>query len=117
MSASATPPASLTHFSASELDMLAKTADALSAYLGKPVLAEVVLGDDGTMRTHRIPDPTNFGWSQSTGSMANPPGCVLVNLNVLLNSSSGRPYWNREARLTCFAVAPGNGFYWSNVAY
>jgi len=48
MSASATPPASLTHFSASELDMLAKTADALSAYLGKPVLAEVVLGDEGT---------------------------------------------------------------------
>lgn len=48
MSASATPPASVTHFSASELDMLAKTADALSAYLGKPVLAEVVLGDEGT---------------------------------------------------------------------
>lgn len=48
MSASATPPASLTHFSATELDMLAKTADALSAYLGKPVLAEVVLGDEGT---------------------------------------------------------------------
>ncbi|MEN4917466.1 hypothetical protein ABE485_02255 [Achromobacter spanius] len=48
MSASATPPASLTHFSAAELDMLAKTADALSAYLGKPVLAEVVLGDEGT---------------------------------------------------------------------
>ncbi|KRC68924.1 hypothetical protein D3C87_942260 [compost metagenome] len=48
MSASATPPASLTHFSAPELDMLAKTADALSAYLGKPVLAEVVLGDEGT---------------------------------------------------------------------
>jgi hypothetical protein len=38
----------LTHFSTAELDMLAKTADALSAYLGKPVLAEVVLGDDGT---------------------------------------------------------------------
>jgi len=38
----------LTHFSAPELDMLAKTADALSAYLGKPVLAEVVLGDEGT---------------------------------------------------------------------
>ncbi|OAE60773.1 hypothetical protein A7J67_05290 [Achromobacter xylosoxidans] len=48
MSASATPPASLTHFSAPELDMLAKTADALSAYLGKPVLAEVVLGEEGT---------------------------------------------------------------------
>ena len=48
MSASATPPPSLTHFSATELDMLAKTADALSAYLGKPVLAEVVLGDEGT---------------------------------------------------------------------
>ena len=48
MSASATPPPSLTHFSATELDMLAKTAEALSAYLGKPVLAEVVLGDEGT---------------------------------------------------------------------
>ena len=48
MSASATPPASLTHFSPPELDMLAKTADALSAYLGKPVLAEVVLGEEGT---------------------------------------------------------------------
>jgi len=48
MSASAQPPASLTHFSPAELDMLAKTADALSAYLGKPVLAEVVLGDEGT---------------------------------------------------------------------
>jgi len=48
MTASATPPATLTHFSSQELDMLAKTADALSAYLGKPVLAEVVLGDEGT---------------------------------------------------------------------
>ncbi|KDC75665.1 hypothetical protein L514_3897 [Bordetella bronchiseptica MBORD635] len=48
MSASAQPPASLTHFSPAELDMLAKTADALSAYLGKPVLAEVALGDEGT---------------------------------------------------------------------
>ncbi|CAM4216916.1 Ortholog of Bordetella pertussis (BX470248) BP3235 [Bordetella tumbae] len=48
MTASSTPPASLTHFSSQELDMLAKTADALSAYLGKPVLAEVVLGDEGT---------------------------------------------------------------------
>ena len=48
MSASATPPASLTRFSSTELDMLAKTADALSAFLGKPVLAEVVLGEEGT---------------------------------------------------------------------
>lgn len=48
MTASATPPASSTHFSPQELDMLAKTADALSAYVGKPVLAEVVLGDEGT---------------------------------------------------------------------
>ena len=48
MSASATPPASLTRFSSAELDMLAKTADALSAFLGKPVLAEVVLGEEGT---------------------------------------------------------------------
>ncbi len=48
MSASATPPTTLTHFSAPELEMLAKTADALSAYLGKPVLAEVGLGDEGT---------------------------------------------------------------------
>lgn len=37
-----------THFSAQELDMLAKTADALSAYLGKPVLAEVDVGEEGT---------------------------------------------------------------------
>ncbi|MBO1112504.1 hypothetical protein [Bordetella petrii] len=48
MSASATPPAPLARFSSQELDMLAKTADALSAYLGKPVLAEVVLGEEGT---------------------------------------------------------------------
>lgn len=60
MSASATPPTSLTHFSASELDMLAKTADALSAYLGKPVLAEVVLGDDGTeWVTYGVPEDEN----------------------------------------------------------
>ena len=48
MTASTPPSAPPTHFSAQELDMLAKTADALSAYLGKPVLAEVVLGDEGT---------------------------------------------------------------------
>jgi len=47
MSASATPPASSARFSSQELDMLAKTADALSAYLGKPVLAEVVQGEEG----------------------------------------------------------------------
>lgn len=47
MSASATPPASLTRFSTEELDMLAKSADALSAYLGKPVLAEVEVNDEG----------------------------------------------------------------------
>lgn len=35
-------------FSAQELDMLAKTADALSAYLGKAVLAEVMVNEDGT---------------------------------------------------------------------
>lgn len=48
MSASAQPPATLTRFSPQELDMLAKTADALSAYLGKPVLAEVMQGEEGT---------------------------------------------------------------------
>jgi hypothetical protein len=47
MSASANPPAFLTRFSTEELDMLAKSADALSAYLGKPVLAEVGVGDEG----------------------------------------------------------------------
>lgn len=47
MSASATPPDSVSRFQAAELDMLAKTADALSAYLGKPVLAEVGTADDG----------------------------------------------------------------------
>jgi hypothetical protein len=34
-------------FSTQELEMLAKTADALSAYMGKPVLAEVITGEDG----------------------------------------------------------------------
>ncbi|ARP91658.1 hypothetical protein CAL14_16320 [Bordetella genomosp. 9] len=47
MSASANPPESVARFQAAELDMLAKTADALSAYLGKPVLAEVGTADDG----------------------------------------------------------------------
>src|SRR5690606_474414 len=47
MSASAQPPASPARFSTQELDMLARTADALSAYLGKPVLAEVMQGDEG----------------------------------------------------------------------
>ncbi|OZI67173.1 hypothetical protein [Bordetella genomosp. 11] len=47
MSASATPPDSISRFQAAELDMLAKTADALSAYLGKPVLAEVGTATDG----------------------------------------------------------------------
>ena len=46
MSASAQPPESLSRFSTAELDMLAKTADALSAYLGKPVLAEVGTTDE-----------------------------------------------------------------------
>ena len=48
MTASTPPSSATTTFSTQELDMLAKTADALSAYLGKPVLAEVVLGDEGT---------------------------------------------------------------------
>ncbi|MFC4273743.1 hypothetical protein [Achromobacter aloeverae] len=47
MSASATPPASVSRFQSGELDMLAKTADALSAYLGKPVLAEVDATEEG----------------------------------------------------------------------
>lgn len=34
-------------FTADELSMLAKTADALTAYLGQPVLAEVGLADSG----------------------------------------------------------------------
>lgn len=41
-------PAPSPHFSSQELDMLAKTADALSAYLGKPVLAEVMVNEEGT---------------------------------------------------------------------
>lgn len=47
MSASATPPASVARFQTDELDMLGKTADALSAYLGKPVLAEVGTTEEG----------------------------------------------------------------------
>ncbi|MVW73478.1 hypothetical protein [Bordetella sp. 15P40C-2] len=43
-----TPVAPSPRFTTQELDMLAKTADALSAYLGKPVLAEVVMGEEGT---------------------------------------------------------------------
>ncbi|WP_459617165.1 hypothetical protein [Bordetella sp. 2513F-2] len=47
MSASATPPTPSSRFSEQELDMLARTADAMSAYLGKPVLAEVDQDEDG----------------------------------------------------------------------
>lgn len=47
MSASALPPDSLSRFSEPELAMLAKTADAMSAYLGKPILAEVGVSDGG----------------------------------------------------------------------
>jgi len=47
MSASSKPPVTTTRFSAAELDMLSKTADALSAYLGKAVLAEVGVSDEG----------------------------------------------------------------------
>ncbi|MFJ1302532.1 hypothetical protein ACILG0_21435 [Pseudomonadota bacterium AL_CKDN230030165-1A_HGKHYDSX7] len=48
MPASSQAPASLVTFSTAELDMLAKTADAMSAYMGRPVLAEVGKGDEGT---------------------------------------------------------------------
>lgn len=47
MSASATPPDSVARFSQPELDMLSKTADAMSAYLGQPVLAEVGTDEAG----------------------------------------------------------------------
>ncbi|CAJ50410.1 hypothetical protein [Bordetella avium] len=47
MPASTTAPAALSRFSETELDMLAKTADALSAYLGQPVLAEVAQSEEG----------------------------------------------------------------------
>lgn len=33
-------------FTENELDLLARTADAMSAYMGKPVLAEVIVEDD-----------------------------------------------------------------------
>jgi len=48
MSATATPPPRSPQFTQDELAMLSKTADALSAYLGKPVLAEVGQSDAGT---------------------------------------------------------------------
>ena len=47
MSASSRPPETLARFSENELAMLAKTADAMSAYMGKPVLAEVGVSDTG----------------------------------------------------------------------
>jgi hypothetical protein len=40
-------PTPALRFTQPELDMLTRTADALSAYLGRPVLAEVDTGDDG----------------------------------------------------------------------
>ncbi|HEY0297310.1 MAG TPA: hypothetical protein VGC69_18425 [Bordetella sp.] len=40
-------PAAAPRFTQAELDMLAKTADALTAYLGRPVLAEVGVDEDG----------------------------------------------------------------------
>jgi len=46
MSAPPLPDASL-RFTESELALLAKTADALTAYLGKPVLAEVGVSEAG----------------------------------------------------------------------
>jgi hypothetical protein len=47
MSASIIPPSAQPRFSVAELAVLAKTADALSAYLGKPVLAEIGETDSG----------------------------------------------------------------------
>lgn len=47
MSATPTSPIAPLRFTQAELDMLAKTADALTAYLGRPVLAEVGADEDG----------------------------------------------------------------------
>ena len=47
MSASSSSPSAPLRFTQAELDMLAKTADALTAYLGRPVLAEVDADEDG----------------------------------------------------------------------
>ena len=47
MSATPTSPAAPLRFTQAELDMLAKTADALTAYLGRPVLAEIGTDEDG----------------------------------------------------------------------
>ncbi|KAG1241936.1 hypothetical protein G6F65_023268 [Rhizopus arrhizus] len=86
MSASATPPASVTHFSASELDMLAKTADALSAYLGKPVLAEVILGDEGTeWKTRR----TSSSAAPAPASWATAAACPTPTTTPTIASTSG----------------------------
>jgi hypothetical protein len=83
MSASATPPPSLTRFQPAELEMLAKTADALSAYLGKPVLAEVGTAEDGLeWVTFGIPleDGTKQGADeQPRVQMGGPDGRLLGN--------------------------------------
>ena len=47
MSATSSPPSAPLRFTQAELDTLAKTADALTAYLGRPVLAEVDADEDG----------------------------------------------------------------------
>ena len=47
MSATSFPSPAPLRFTQAELDILAKTADALTAYLGRPVLAEVDTDEDG----------------------------------------------------------------------
>ncbi|WP_019936568.1 hypothetical protein [Bordetella sp. FB-8] len=47
MTVKSSSPAAPLRFTQAELDMLAKTADALTAYLGRPVLAEVDTDEDG----------------------------------------------------------------------
>ena len=47
MSATSSASPAPLRFTQAELDMLAKTADALTAYLGRPVLAEVDTDEDG----------------------------------------------------------------------
>lgn len=98
MSASAQPPASLTHFSPAELDMLAKTADALSAYLGKPVLAEVALGDEGT-------EWVTFGVALDTDADETDDAAPHVQMGGagarLLGGRGGLPTPTRKAMTAC----------------
>jgi len=93
MSASTTPPASLSQFSADELEMLAKTADALSAYLGQAVLAEISLTDEGMeYATFGMPIDEQNDIEDQPHVQLGGPGARLVGSRGGLSPTDTDPY-------------------------